>query len=207
MHVAIVIPSCGARGLANLARDAIAAFTEDVSHEVWSLDHAGAHAGFGPRGSEAVGAALDLLLRGVGINATHVFVMHDDALPLRPGWLSYLLSKPGPVTGVKESEGTHCAHGSGVLYTRRFTLAHSLRPDLPRRDAGEWPANWVASSYCHRPGAHEWPHARQWWHPFSCDVSLDDAGEPLYVHFGGGTLNHRRDTAAWITAARHALHV
>ena len=206
-HVAILIPSAGQRGLANLARDAIAKFTTDVSHEVWLLDTA-------PdviHGSQANGRALDRLIQAatvswaLGAKPTHVFCMHDDVLPLRAGWLSYLLAQPGPVVGVKASERNGYAHSSGVLFDAEFAVTHSMLPDLPRRDAGEWPANSMMASICHRPGKHEWPRAPQWWHPFSCDLSVDNEGNVLFIHLGGGTLNSRPDTAAWIAAAREAL--
>src|SRR3990167_6463781 len=128
-HVAVLIPSAGQRALASLAQDAIAAFTQDVSHDVRLLDHAGAHVGWPVPGSEAVGLSLAHLRASLGLEAlppTHVFVMHDDALPLRAGWLTYLLSKPGPVTGVKLTEGTHMAHGSGVLFTWAAFIATPL---------------------------------------------------------------------------------
>ena len=208
-HVSILIPSRGQRALANLARDAIAAFTEDVSHEMWSLDHAGA-SGW-PYGSEATGLALTAMLRGAHAffvqRPSHIFVMHDDALPLRPGWLAYLLSKPGPVTGVKESEGTKCAHGSGVLYAASFLGPDSLREALPQRDAGEWSANWTAESHPHRQNCLKEECESQWWGGFDCDLSFDDKGQPWYVHFGGGTLNNRPDRDALITAAREALEL
>ena len=206
-HVAILIPSRGQRALANLARDAIAAFTEDVSHDVRLLDHAGATSGWPALGSEAVGESLAQLLYSVAMCdvVTHVFVMHDDALPLRPGWLAYLLSKPGPVTGVKENEGTKCAHGSGVLYAFEFFATHSPHPALPMRDAGEWPANWTARAHPHRQSCRAAQCEHRWWGGFDCDVSYDDEGASWYVHFGGGTLNNRPDTAAWIAAAREAL--
>ena len=204
-HVAILIPSYGQRALANLARDAIAAFTEDVSHDVRLLDHAGAKIGWPAPGSKSVGKNLEQLWLGVGFEATHVFVMHDDALPLRPGWLAYLLSKPGPVTGVKESEGTKCAHGSGVLYESEFLRHVTLEANLPARDAGEWPGNWTAKAHPHRQSCVSAQCQSRWWGGFECDVSYHDDGELLYAHLGGGTLNNRPDTMAWIAAAREAL--
>lgn len=208
-HVSILIPSCGQRALANLARDAIAAFTPDVSHDVRLLDHAWARRGWPQIGSVAVGESLAQLAAGLAVvRPSHVFVMHDDALPLYAGWLSYLLQQPGPVTGVKLTEGTKMAHGSGVLFTYAAFRAVDLRPDLPHRDAGEAPADWCAPSLCWRPSRVE----RQghgldptWWRRFSCDVSFDDEAAPFYVHFGGGSLNNRPDRDAWIGAARQAL--
>jgi len=223
-HVAVLIPSAGQRALANLARDAIAAFTQDVSHDVRLLDHAGARVGWPAAGSKAVGESLTQLGAALGLDTaappTHVFVMHDDALPLRAGWLAYLLSKPGPVTGVKLTEGTKMAHGSGVLFTMEAFLDANLRPDLPRRDAGEAPAAWCAETLCWRPQVGDDPKSRRrvlqnsgiaatsselWWADYGCDVSFDDEWVPMYLHFGGGSLNSRPDTTAWIAAARTAL--
>ena len=204
-HVAILLPSAGQRALANLARDAIAKFTTDVFHEVWLLDTAPDLA----HGSDANGRALDRLIRAAagkhGDDVSHVFLMHDDALPLRSGWLSYLLSKPGPIVGVKASERNGYAHGSGVLLDITFALTHSMIPGLPHRDVAEFPPNWVAASYCHRPWMDTWPDRAAWWAPFSCDVSFDESGDRFYAHFGGGTLNDRPDRDAWIRAAREAL--
>ena len=209
-HVAILLPSRGQRALANLARDAIAAFTADVSHEVWSLDHQGATDW--PWGSEANGLSLDTMLdaiKGFYVvqRASHVFAMHDDALPLRVGWLSYLLSKPGPVTGVKASQRNGYAHASGVLFTREFAVTHSMRPSLPERDAAEWPPAWCATATCWRPSV--WRRfgrsADHWWQRFSCDVSFDDDSKPFYIHRGGGTINRHQNNTVWIREARKAL--
>src|SRR3990167_165008 len=73
-HVAVLIPSAGQRALANLARDAIAKFTQDVSHEVWLLDTAPDLA----HGSEANGRALNRMIQALWRNPlghplTHVF--------------------------------------------------------------------------------------------------------------------------------------
>ena len=211
-HVAILIPSKGQRALANLARDAIAAFTADVSHEVWSLDHQGAS--HWPFGSEANGRSLDVMLVGLSRFAvqkpTHIFAMHDDAFPLRAGWLSYLLSKPGPVTGVKASQRNGYAHCSGVLFTHDFAITHSMLPSLPERDTAEWPANWCAKATCWEPSLWArgpWFHKDHWWQGFKCEISFDDEGVPFYVHFGGGSLNNRRDRDHWIREARKALHL
>ena len=211
-HVAVLITSAGQRALANLARDAIAKFTEDVSHEVWLLDtkldleH----------GSQMNGEALQRMIQGAGRRysdrISHFFVMHDDALPIASGWLWYLLAQPGPVVGVKASERNGYAHASGVLFEYSFAVLHSMLPDLPRRDAGEWPG-WCAPAYCNRVRLGDYG-ARYWWGDFNCDVSFTtaspdggDLSDPFYVHFGGGTLNRRPDTAAWIAAARKALEL
>ena len=204
-HVAILLPSAGQRALANLARDAIAKFTQDVSHEVWLLETKPDLT----NGSWMNGLALDAMIYGASSGEpTHIFCMHDDALPTKPGWLPYLLGKPDQVGGVKASERTGFPHASGVLFDIDFALTHSMMPDLPKRDAGEW-AGWCAHSHCHRQSCTTCEPC--WWAAFECDVSLwrdvapGSPWEDFYVHFGGGSLNHRPDTAAWIAAARKAL--
>lgn len=218
-HVAILIPSAGQRALANLARDAIAKFTDDVSHEVWLRDEHPQCA----EGSLRNGLALRALIEAAtfSVDVTHVFCMHDDALPLRPGWLSYLLSKPGPVTGVKASQRNGYAHVSGVLFTRGFALTHSMGmlPDLPARDAGEFPPDWVASAQAHKPSEGLYAKVRYgftyWWEPFDCEVSFHEDGDPFYIHLGGGTIGagtthpdsraHQERISAWCAAARKGL--
>ena len=228
-HVTFLIPACGERGLANLARDAIAKFTADVSHEVHLLDHQRG-APWPESGSESNALSLMTMLRGVSPFATHVFAMHDDALPIRAGWLSYLLSKPGPVVGVKLSQRSGMAHPSGVLWTREFAMENIDRipPELPARDVGEFAASWCATAFTWRPDEHpreSWIRGatptltrvsgdpRRWpWH-FDCDISLNDQGSPFYAHLGGGSIGagresfwgHRRRVDAWIEAAREAL--
>ena len=83
-----------------------------------------------------------------------------------------------------------------------------MMPDLPKRDTAEW-AGWCAESHVHRLAT--CVEDGQWWADFDCDVSLwwdytrDSTREDFYVHFGGGSLNHRSDVKAWIAAARKAL--
>lgn len=228
-HVAILIPAAGERQLANLARDAIAKYTTDVSHEVWLLDH--------PRGkpwpalgSEANAMALVAMIDGLRHHVTHVFAMHDDALPIREGWLSYLLSKPGPVVGVKASQRNGYAHASGALWTRGFAMTHYVKmfPEMPTRDVGEFPASWLATALCWRPeedprsnwvkgetpqGSRAHIDVREWPWTFDCDLSFDDDGLPFFIHLGGGTIGAGRENdttrakrvTAWARAAREAL--
>ena len=216
-HVTFLIPACGERGLANLARDAIAKFTADVSHEVHLLDHQRG-APWPESGSESNALSLMTMLRGVSPFATHVFAMHDDALPIRAGWLSYLLSKPGPVVGVKLSQRSGMAHPSGVLWTREFAMENIGRipPELPARDVGEFAASWCASWVCHRLPARCPMTPAPWWWGFDCDVSsvtMEFWLSPFYLHLGGGSIGagrendrqRRQRVAAWIEAARGAL--
>ena len=216
-HVAFLIPSAGERGLANLARDAIAKFTTDVSHEVWLLDHPRGKP-WPDNGSEANGAALQAMLLGLGPDVTHVFAMHDDALPIRPGWLGYLLTKPGPVVALKISQRSGFAHASGVLWDAEFIRERitEIPADMPARDVAEFPASWAARWGCHRVLVNLLPviceFENQWWRRFDCDVSYIE-GSVAYLHFGGGTIGAGRENdaqrsrrvAAWIEAARKGL--
>src|SRR3990167_3969784 len=187
---------CG-RGLANLARDAIAKFTADVSHEVHLLDHQRG-APWPESGSESNALSLMTMLRGVSPFATHVFAMHDDALPIRGGWLSFLLSKPGPVVGVKLSQRSGMAHPSGVLWAREFAMENIGRipPELPARDVGEFAASWCASWVCHRLPARCPMTPAPWWWGFDCDVSsvtMEFWLSPFYLHLGGGSIGAGRE--------------
>jgi hypothetical protein len=164
-------------------------------------------------GREAVGTSVD-----------HVFFCHNDVVPLRAGWLSYLKGKLTPsysaeyeaatyMVGVKASERNGAPHSSGVLFDTRWlaTLPVSaFDARMPAWDVLEWPASmtraWSARSLCHRPDAQtpQWMR-RFWWARYSCDMSYDKDGEPFYVHRGGGSWLGTWDIDAWVRAAREGL--
>ena len=212
-RVAILMPSCGQRALANLARDAIAAFTTDVAHDVYLLDH-------DPWKKEEGGAAhLHALMclrhcAGYG-DYSHVFLMHDDALPIRDGWLQTLLEHRPPAAAIV-SRRSGRGHSAGTLYDWPTFRALDLRPNLPDYDVAERvPLGWGTLPIAWRgPGSAAGWEPPEWMRLHACDIALD-AGRPFYVHLGGGTIGtagawgnsaaHRERIASWVRAARLGL--
>jgi len=203
-RVAILIPSSGERALANLARDAIARFTQDVPHDVFLLDH-------GPwdeRGGEANALALRMLRgaldRAGAAGYSHVFIMHDDALPVRAGWLSYLLRQPLPAAAIV-SRRSQRGHSAGTLFDVATFATMNLAPKMPEYD--------VAESV--EPGWRATMLYQAAFRGHTCDVACDDRAIPFYVHLGGGTIGasafkagsraQRQRLDSWITAMRTVL--
>lgn len=218
LRVAILMPSCGQRGLANLARDAIAKFTTDVPHDVYLLDHDP----WEEEGGAANLRALEHLRYATDDSHTHIFIMHDDALPIRSGWLTTLLTKPLPAAAIVNPRSDR-GHSAGTLFDAYDFGGMDLAPKLPDYDVAESvPCGWRAPLIRWRgPGSTYGWGPPDWMLPHSCDVALDDgrppfyAGVPFYVHLGGGTIGtadtplnqraHQDRIERWIRAARKEL--
>ena len=218
-RVAVLIPSCGQRALANLARDAIAKFTTDVAHDVYLLDHDP----WDEVGGDAHLRALRLLRTAIQTveDYSHVFIMHDDALPLRAGWLGMLLARPQPAAAIVSRRNGR-GHSAGTLFDRQMFSVMILSPKLPEHDVAESvPCGWGGAQIAWRPpklGAFKIEPPTlvgiEWALQFDCDIALD-AAAPFYVHLGGGTIGatgtrpdsaaHRARIFSWIRAARWGL--
>lgn len=204
-RVAILITSAGQRQLADLARAAIAKFTTEP-HDVFLIDHGA----WQELGSDANAKALTLLRGAVTRDYSHVFIMHDDALPIADGWLSLLLSKPLPAAAMV-SQRSQRGHSAGTLFDAATFRTMKLTPSLPEYDVAESvPLGWGADRHDHRGGC----ACREWWSLSECDVALAD-GTPFYLHLGGGTIGagsmrpdsweHRTRLTAWVQAATGGL--
>ena len=210
-RVAILMPSSGQRALANLARDAIASFT-GVPHDVLLLDHTP----YPGCSSDAAHLRALETLRMALCGHSHVFLMHDDALPLRKGWLSLLLSKPGPAAAIV-SHRSGRGQSAGTLFPMDIFRKMDLRPNLPAYDVAESvPAGWRASMVAWRgPESSSVWKLPAWMRDFDCDIAVDKHGGAFYAHLGGGTIGtpggwggssaHDQRIAAWIAAARTGL--
>ena len=236
---AIVISSNEQTTLTDLALDAITAFTPEP-HEVWLIVTAPSRTirakdwwGRGFKGLErrrcwpwyssskkyagtALADAFTAAREAIGTSVDDIFLMHNDALPLRSGWLSYLQSKPGMVRGVKASERNGAAHSSGVLINAAWLAEQPPGVLWPTTDAGgtwwdvaEYPSAlttaWTAESFCHRPFATPPRRRPGWWDSLGCDLSFDDRGEAFFCHRGGGSWLGQRDIEHFVKAAREAL--
>lgn len=179
--------SSGQRALANLARDAIAKFTS-VPHDVFLLDH-------GPwDGRDAAQShllALQVLREAIHyrVQWTHVFLMHDDSLPLHDRWLDILLSKELPAAAIV-SRRSGRGQSAGTLFDIETFLTMPLAPRLPTYDVAESvPTRWRAPNVHHEPGMDLWDwKPPKWILPFSCTLAIDDDDRAFFAHLGGGTI-------------------
>lgn len=153
-------------------------------------------------GSYANGVALQLAAQFV--ETRYMFVMHNDALPCKSGWLEYLLSKmTDQVRGVgvrQDKTRVHAMHQSGFLFD--FDLFHPLRmsfmPNDPEWDVGDLVTVrlrgsgfqcFVCDNSFSDPDLLKIPSiARSWLRGVHCDKAIDDNNEVLYLHLGRGTL-------------------
>lgn len=154
-------------------------------------------------GSIANGVALELAASV--LRPRFMFVMHNDALPIKRGWLSYLLSRLDDRTrgaGMRrDPTRVHAAHQSGLLFD--FSLFQPLRmsfmPGLPAYDVGDLitvrlrEAGYevaICDNVYNQPGLRARIPASHWLTRVHCDIAFDGAGEPFYVHLGRGTLRY-----------------
>ena len=152
-------------------------------------------------GSIANGVALELAATVVATR--WMFVMHNDAMPCKRGWLRGLLSRLDARTrgvGVRQDAiRVKAMHQSGFLFD--FSLFRSLRmsflPGLPDYDVGDLVSVRLrdagyAIAIC--DNVHNDPELRHrlpddhWLKPVHCDIAFDAAGDPFYLHLGRGTL-------------------
>ena len=152
-------------------------------------------------GSIANGVALELAASV--LSPRFMFVMHNDAMPVKRGWLAYLLSRLDDRTrgaGMRrDPTRVHAAHQSGLLFD--FSLFRPLRmsfmPGLPAYDVGDMitvrlrEAGYevaVCDNVYNQPELRARIPAGHWLARVHCDIAFDGAGDPFYVHLGRGTL-------------------
>ena len=231
--VAILIVAHGHYGLTRLALDAIAALTPEP-HETWVIDNASppgpAAAVFQDRsvnllvnhtapwldsrpvdGSRANGTALELAASVMRGRAPRWwFVMHNDATPMRRGWISYLLGKTSErVRGVgMYATRADVMHQSGFLIDASVVETGDFLPNMPQWDAGDRVSLRLGAdrvTMC--PNALTEPARRE---TVSVtfrggDLAFDDEGRLLYAHLGGGTIgatSRQVTEREWIDASR-----
>lgn len=233
---AIVIPQHATVELTQLAIEAIRAYTPPDTIEIWVVDNVSARRQRettlalgvsvilnrtapwqweGPlrAGSWANGVALELARRVlVDEPPRRLFCMHNDALPIRSGWLDFLCQRPEAMIGCKASQRNGYPHSAGVLFD--FAALTTLGPDvllphLPAWDVAEGPArqlsHWSAWGLTHQgPRCVNPCPVSGWLEAEEVEISWDETGRPFYLHKGGGTINGR-DMSDWIARARKAL--
>lgn len=157
------------------------------------------------RVSFANAVSLDLAAKLINGNGKYMFVMHNDALPCRRGWLSYLKSKINgtvKIAGISQDKTrVEAVHVSGFLF--EYELYNKLNlhfmHDLPIYDVGDFitiglVANkhetFVCKNTFNNPETVDLINNGSYPdfvknYPF--DRSFNDDGDLIYMHLGRGT--------------------
>jgi len=153
-------------------------------------------------GSYANAVGLELAAKLIDPETHYMFVMHNDVLVCRTGWLSFLLSKlGGQVRGAAVSQSparVKVMHVSGFLFDFRLfnTLKMNFLPNMPHYDVGDLVSIRLRESgYEHYVCRNTFNHPQTCelippTHPLRemyCDRVFDDDGNMIYLHLGRGT--------------------
>ena len=158
-------------------------------------------------GSLANAVALELAARI--IVGKYMFVMHNDCVPCKKGWLSYLKSKLNDevkIAGVRQDrERVKAMHQSGFIFNFELykELGLSFMHNMPVYDVGDQITSgllangykyFVCKSAFNNPEAIElldketYPDSLR---EYIFDKCFDDDGKLIYLHLGRGTREHR----------------
>ena len=157
-----------------------------------------------------------------------MFIMHNDAVPVRSGWLGYLKSKLNntvKIAGASQDKArVKAIHNSGFLFD--FELYEKLdlhfMHDLPIYDIGDFiTIGLLASGYESFACKNTFNNPetidliKTGLYPdfiknYSFDRSFNDIGELIYMHLGRGTTRtgdaHSKDgymkRSEWVTGIR-----
>ena len=152
-------------------------------------------------GSYANGVALELAAKFV--ETRYMFVMHNDTLVCKTGWLAYLVSKlDDKVRGAAMSHDPiriNAMHSSGFLFDFSLfrPLSMSFLPSPPHYDVAD-----LVTIRLREAGYHYYVCKNTFNHPETielidpndplrdmyCDRVFDDNGTMIYLHLGRGTL-------------------
>ena len=189
----IVMPERGQRWLSRTAINAIRATTPE-RHQVivqdWAPDHRVRRYGSEDAGWKIL-QALRFPLNGYRTwsELADVFVMHNDAAPLRRGWLSYLRDVRGqqPWAAFSDSRSVGCLYRKDWLLAR-LEEGRTFMPQLPTFDVGDKLVEGTKGVVIQDA----------WWKSYG-GLTRDYQGRPLYLHLGGGTVGaaHWRPPARW----------
>ncbi|MBE3141516.1 MAG: glycosyltransferase [Thermoplasmata archaeon] len=155
-------------------------------------------------GSYANAIALELATRFV--KTRYMFVMHNDALPCKSGWLNYLLSKmTDRVRGVgvrQDKIRVQAMHQSGFLFD--FSLYEPLGmnflpslPSPPGHDVGDLVTVklrqggyevFICRNTFNSPELANQLVLPEWLARLHCDKAFGDEDDVFYLHLGRGTL-------------------
>ena len=141
---------------------------------------------YGPRNHAA---KLQWALNHCPESAGFMFVMNNDAVPLRAGWLTWLQKRMRPGDAWARfgtSMNVGCLYDVTWLQHTPRTFDCAPNPGDQYRDL---PGTQVARNYEHLP----------WWLR-NCEAYRDDLGDLVFAHLGGGTIGH-----TWYKRNRPAL--
>jgi len=179
-------------------------------------------------GSYANAIGLELAVRCIDPLSACLMTMHMDVMPCRSGWLTFLRSKLHngvAAAGVRldrtrTPEGVLHVLGYMVDYQAFRRLELDFFPELPAYDVGD-----LVTVRLRRAGHGIFACRNTLWEPeliailpedpplrdFSVDRSLDDDGNPIFLHLGRGVRRARGepvkgvDVQDWIRFAREHL--
>ncbi|MBA7489536.1 hypothetical protein ES702_00070 [subsurface metagenome] len=161
-------------------------------------------------GSLANAIALELAAKVV--NCKYMFVMHNDCVPCKKGWLSYLKSKLNDevkIAGARQDPTrVKALHQSGFIFVFELykKLNLSFMHNMPIYDVGDQITlgllkngykYFVCKNTFNNPETIELLNSEEVYPDFLrkyvFDKCFNDDGELIYLHLGRGTLKHRDD--------------
>lgn len=158
-------------------------------------------------GSLANAVALELASKV--IDGKYMFVMHNDCVPCKKGWLSYLKSKLNDevkIAGVRQDPTrVKALHQSGFIFDFELykKLGLSFMHNMPAYDVGDQiTSGLLANGYKYflcknmfnNPEAIELLNEETYpdfLREYIFDRCFNDDGELIYLHLGRGTMEHR----------------
>lgn len=153
-------------------------------------------------GSYANAVGLELAIQAINPKSHYVFLMHNDVLACKSGWLSFLISKlQDNVKGAavcRDPMRIEAMHVSGLLFDFRLyePLNMSLMPNLPEYDVADQVTlrlreadygYYVCKNTFNDPRLIQKIPAD---HPLATiysDRAFDDDGNVIFAHLGRGT--------------------
>jgi hypothetical protein len=153
-------------------------------------------------GSYANAVGLELASKVIATRTRYMFVMHNDILVCRSGWLIFLLSKLNyRVRGATVSydpSRIHAMHASGFLFD--FSLFKKLKmnfmPNIPEYDVGDLVTirlreagydYYICKNTFNHPESVDLIDIHNPLHDMYCDRVFDNDGKVIYLHLGRGT--------------------
>ena len=191
--------------------------SDSSDQEWWKEQYGGSYA-------NAVGLELGSFV----CESRWMFVMHNDAIPCAPYWITSMLAKTSEkIRGVAFRQD-HCRvfamHQSGMLFDHDLfkTIHGTFKPSLPEVDVADavtvdfqkngYQCYYFKNTFNKHEVEFSGDGSYQWLDKIYCDKAVDDFGRPIYLHLGRGTLQTskpgvKRETTVddWYTAISENL--